>query len=100
MRSAGMISLYSTSSAIGGCLIKHSHNTLTANWLALLLQQKRRIAVFERGTRFLPLVPKVQERSDEHTSELPSLMSTSYTVFCLKKQISPHNTLQQPPPRQ
>src|SRR3546814_14340670 len=25
-------------------------------------------------------------RSDEHTSELPSLMRISYAVFCLKKQ--------------
>src|SRR3546814_3111091 len=25
-------------------------------------------------------------RSEEHTSELPSLMRTSYAVFCLKKQ--------------
>src|SRR3546814_7443469 len=25
-------------------------------------------------------------RSEEHTSELPSLMRTSYTVFCLKKK--------------
>src|SRR3546814_21058277 len=25
-------------------------------------------------------------RSDEHTSALPSLMSTSYAVFCLKKK--------------
>src|SRR3546814_4116185 len=28
-------------------------------------------------------------RSEEHTSELPSLMRLSYAVFCLKKQ---HNT--------
>src|SRR3546814_5534848 len=27
-----------------------------------------------------------QERSDEHTSELQSLMRISYAVFCLKKQ--------------
>src|SRR3546814_9908863 len=26
------------------------------------------------------------ERSEEHTSELPSLMRISYAVFCLKKQ--------------
>src|SRR3546814_4699454 len=26
-------------------------------------------------------------RSDEHTSELPSLMRISYAVFCLKKKI-------------
>src|SRR3546814_8379903 len=27
-----------------------------------------------------------QERSEEHTSELQSLMRTSYAVFCLKKK--------------
>src|SRR3546814_7441571 len=30
-----------------------------------------------------PLMP---ERSEEHTSELQSLMRTSYAVFCLKKK--------------
>src|SRR3546814_1169369 len=28
-----------------------------------------------------------KERSEEHTSELRSLMRTSYAVFCLKKKI-------------
>src|SRR3546814_3103555 len=28
----------------------------------------------------------LQERSEEHTSELQSLMRTSYAVFCLKKK--------------
>src|SRR3546814_2935868 len=28
----------------------------------------------------------VSARSEEHTSELPSLMRTSYAVFCLKKK--------------
>src|SRR3546814_6254401 len=28
-----------------------------------------------------------QSRSEEHTSELQSLMRTSYAVFCLKKKI-------------
>src|SRR3546814_1651985 len=28
-----------------------------------------------------------QKRSEEHTSELQSLMRTSYAVFCLKKKI-------------
>src|SRR3546814_2238667 len=32
--------------------------------------------------RFLEAVP----RSEEHTSELPSLMRISYAVFCLKKK--------------
>src|SRR3546814_6201655 len=29
-------------------------------------------------------------RSEEHTSELQSLMRNSYAVFCLKKQNTPH----------
>src|SRR3546814_6703939 len=31
-------------------------------------------------------VSGVGNRSEEHTSELPSLMRTSYAVFCLKKK--------------
>src|SRR3546814_3006731 len=31
-------------------------------------------------------VQNVQRRSEEHTSELQSLMRSSYAVFCLKKQ--------------
>src|SRR3546814_10209704 len=35
----------------------------------------------------LPLEPLVEEvRSEEHTSELQSLMRISYAVFCLKKK--------------
>src|SRR3546814_6630348 len=30
-----------------------------------------------------------EERSEEHTSELQSLMRISYAVFCLKKQTTP-----------
>src|SRR3546814_6755122 len=30
--------------------------------------------------------PTLRSRSEEHTSELQSLMRTSYDVFCLKKQ--------------
>src|SRR3546814_6432536 len=32
-------------------------------------------------------IPVDKERSEEHTSELQSLMSNSYAVFCLKKKI-------------
>src|SRR3546814_10250034 len=31
-------------------------------------------------------------RSEEHTSELQSLMRISYAVFCLKKKTNTHNT--------
>src|SRR3546814_3231175 len=37
-------------------------------------------------------IPKIEgaedERSEEHTSELQSLMRSSYAVFCLKKKIT------------
>src|SRR3546814_1846485 len=32
-------------------------------------------------------------RSEEHTSELQSLMRISYAVFCLKKKIIPHSNM-------
>src|SRR3546814_5733107 len=32
----------------------------------------------------------LQERSEEHTSELQSLMRISYAVFCLKKKQNEH----------
>src|SRR3546814_4555548 len=35
----------------------------------------------------------VASRSEEHTSELQSLMRISYAVFCLKKKIFTNNTL-------
>src|SRR3546814_7745701 len=34
-----------------------------------------------------------RERSEEHTSELQSLMRISYAVFCLKKKINNHNRI-------
>src|SRR3546814_9563687 len=43
--------------------------------------------VLIRGLGFveLALALEIQRRSEEHTSELPSLMRISYAVFCLKK---------------
>src|SRR3546814_4644105 len=60
-------------------------------------------------TKFAPCAPKTHEtrtircldklltiasRSEEHTSELQSLMRISYAVFCLKKKKTIHLTLQ------
>src|SRR3546814_10352606 len=44
---------------------------------------------FQAKTVFIPLdraVQAVQGRSEEHTSELQSLMRISYAVFCLTKK--------------
>src|SRR3546814_6636097 len=37
-------------------------------------------------TTFDPVLPALDPRSEEHTSELQSLMRISYAVFCLKKK--------------
>src|SRR3546814_9644114 len=44
-----------------------------------------------RGARRLPL--RRRQRSEEHTSELQSLMRISYAVFCLKKKNKPTKTV-------
>src|SRR3546814_10843104 len=36
----------------------------------------------------------LHDRSEEHTSELQSLMRSSYAVFCLQKKKERHNTKQ------
>src|SRR3546814_4096956 len=38
-------------------------------------------------------------RSEEHTSELQSLMRISYAVFCLKKKNTSNDSQQSPPPQ-
>src|SRR3546814_6990053 len=48
----------------------------------------------DRQHRFMELTHRLVEillRSEEHTSELQSLMRISYAVFCLKKQTINHN---------
>src|SRR3546814_7797755 len=39
-----------------------------------------------RSVALLPELPACGRRSEEHTSELQSLMRISYAVFCLKKK--------------
>src|SRR3546814_4627003 len=42
---------------------------------------------------FSPVRAPVPDRSEEHTSELQSLMRIPYAVFCLKKKIKTSHTL-------
>src|SRR3546814_10900911 len=46
-------------------------------------------SLYPRPARLL-LAPLGNVRSEEHTSELQSLMRISYAVFCLKKQKKKH----------
>src|SRR3546814_7762319 len=41
---------------------------------------------FERWQAAQPIAPGASPRSEEHTSEIQSLMRISYAVFCLKKK--------------
>src|SRR3546814_3347198 len=46
------------------------------------------------GSRYASLAQcsyELRQRSEEHTSELQSLMRISYAVFCLKKKKKEHN---------
>src|SRR3546814_7009899 len=45
---------------------------------------RRRLRRAPGGRRFV--APEIGTRSEEHTSELQSLMRISYAVFCLKKK--------------
>src|SRR3546814_7914099 len=48
--------------------------------------EDRRAAEQSRGARVHPPLVGSLDRSEEHTSELQSLMRISYAVFCLKKK--------------
>src|SRR3546814_5278538 len=44
------------------------------------------------GHEFVPRIVGAARRSEEHTSELQSLMRISYAVFCLKKKKQTNRT--------
>src|SRR3546814_9397612 len=46
------------------------------------------VRAYDREQKFADVVRGTDGRSEEHTSELQSLMRISYAVFCLKKQKS------------
>src|SRR3546814_1459043 len=52
-------------------------------WLTVRLANRGYDLVGEVSAE-LSLVPEIADRSEEHTSELPSLMRISYAVFCLE----------------
>src|SRR3546814_7907145 len=80
-------------------LAQHAR-TVYLQLAALLRQLHRRLRLSQYVLQFLLLMArqraangaidadlKIGERSEEHTSELQSLMRSSYAVFCLKKKI-------------
>src|SRR3546814_5726305 len=71
----------------------------TALWSRLrgsaLIGQGKPLRLFSPSvpffTQFRNLLTQQPVRSEEHTSELQSLMRNSYAVFCLKKKIEKDN---------
>src|SRR3546814_5537280 len=57
---------------------------------------QRHLETFDMRAHVTSAPPPKEKRSEEHTSELQSLMRISYAVFCLKKQT---HTQQQPQSR-
>src|SRR3546814_2326895 len=56
---------------------------------------RRRAGIARAWLSGRPLQLQRQGRSEEHTSELQSLMRISYAVFCLKKKNTKHKTTQE-----
>src|SRR3546814_9231094 len=52
----------------------------------LLLTEALRVADVDLGEPISKAFPVLDGRSEEHGSELQSLIRTSYAVFCLKKK--------------
>src|SRR3546814_7441053 len=53
----------------------------------------RRIVMFNPNQRLHHATPRALSRSEEHTSELQSLMRISYAVFCLKHKNNKTHTM-------
>src|SRR3546814_6220396 len=73
-------------------LVEHGHTVFCLSWKNpdagdrdLGMEDYRQFGVMAALDALGAIVPK--RRSEEHTSELQSLMRISYAVFCLKKKI-------------
>src|SRR3546814_1156275 len=64
-------------------------------WLKTLRKKNVAVVFASQGLADIAesgIAPAIIERSEEHTSELQSLMRTSYAVFCLKKKRAKYKT--------
>src|SRR3546814_7397236 len=79
---------YNTTSKNVNCRVHSTNGTYPTS--------RRLNKKWRRGTMVIAVLPwrpdNIALRSEEHTSELQSLMRISYAVFCLKKKNKTNNT--------
>src|SRR3546814_8998915 len=80
---AGVVAL-----ALGGLAVALAHLVLLDSCLSECRSRRARGHGFYHARR---RCLRPEPRSEEHTSELQSLMRISYAVFCLKKKKHPQN---------
>src|SRR3546814_2282891 len=71
---------------LGGLVVKAGLVELTDDDRAVILGLLVEAAASLRSERREEVLTLWRRRSEEHTSELQSLMRSSYAVFCLKKK--------------
>src|SRR3546814_2838040 len=64
----------------------NSWHSQCSHYVCQIVVWRTNLEVTPIGARQDVLFPQVADRSEEHTSELQSLMRISYAVFCLKKK--------------
>src|SRR3546814_4770777 len=85
-----------------GCLAAHALNLIGDRWALLVVRElmfaPKRFQMIRAGMPGITasvltarLAQLRRARSEEHTSELQSLMRNSYAVFCLKKKKTEHS---------
>src|SRR3546814_4954227 len=73
---------------IGGAAVRHDRVAAVASHVLGALAADRH-QIFEQHAEIVLGERIAVARSEEHTSELQSLMRISYAVFCLKKKKNP-----------
>src|SRR3546814_9151672 len=73
---------------------KRDNSFLTPQWKYHRSVHARMLSATRRGASWSEVFREVPMRSEEHTSELQSLMRISYAVFCSKKKITTRNIRQ------
>src|SRR3546814_4936216 len=72
-------------------VLRRFETTVGRALLSEILPQGLPFSVLNRLLKKKEISRLINQRSEEHQSELQSLMRTSYAVFCLKKKILTHS---------